>query len=160
MIRAGKVVVILFVIKGPILGVGHGGGRPHLLGHRLGVIEHLNLHGLVVALFAAVIGAIVILVPMLIARTAGKGGIVGKGHNRPVFADKLVAGRDQPRRVEQIKHRGHVGRCHADTCIVDRLFLPVDLVMNLGRDAQAFGGQDDQPATGKVEHQSIRCGVG
>ena len=113
-----------------------------------------------VALFAAVIGAIVILVPMLIARTAGKGGIVGKGHNRPVFADKLVAGRDQPRRVEQIKHRGHVGRCHPHPRVVDGLFLPVDLRVNVSGDAQAFGGQHDQPAAGKVQYQSIGGGVG
>ena len=72
MIGAGKVVVILFVVEGPILGVGDGGGRPHLLSHWLRVVEHLNLHGLMVTLFAAVIGAVVILVPMLIAGAAGK----------------------------------------------------------------------------------------
>ena len=43
------------------------------------------------ALFAAVVGAIIILVPVLVAGAAGKRGIVGKGNNGPIFADKLVA---------------------------------------------------------------------
>lgn len=109
MVGTGKVIVILFVVKGPVLRIGHSGSGSHLLRHRLRIVEHFDLHSLMVTLFAAVVGAVVVLVPMLIAGSAGKGGIVGEGNNRPVFADKLVARCHQSRRVEQVEHGGDVG---------------------------------------------------
>ena len=96
--------MIFLVIKGPVVRVGHGRGRPHVLAHGLRIVQHFDLHGLVVALFAAIERAIVVLVPVLVAAAAGEGRIVGERYNGPVFADQLVAGRDDAGSVDDFEH--------------------------------------------------------
>ena len=83
----GEIVVVFFVVEGPVVGVGHGRRRAHVLAHGLRIVQHFDLHGLVVALFAAVERAVVVLVPVLVAAAAGEGRIVGERHDAPVLAD-------------------------------------------------------------------------
>ena len=83
----GEIVVVFFVVEGPVVRVGHGRRRAHVLAHGLRIVQHFDLHSLVVALFAAVERAVVVLVPVLVAAAAGEGRIVGERHNGPVFAD-------------------------------------------------------------------------
>ena len=66
-IGPSEIVVVFFVVEGPVVRVGHGRGRAHVLAHGLRIVQHFDLHGLVVALFAAIEGAVVVLVPVLVA---------------------------------------------------------------------------------------------
>ena len=104
MVGPGEIVVVFFVVEGPVVGVGHGCRRAHVLAHGLRIVQHFDLHGLVVALFATVERAVVVLVPMLVAAAAGEGRIVGERHNSPVLADQLVAGRDDAGGVDDFEY--------------------------------------------------------
>ena len=44
------------------------------------------------ALFSAVVGTVVVFVPVLISGSAGKDCVVGKGDDGPVFTCELVTG--------------------------------------------------------------------
>ena len=85
-VGAGEVVVVFLVVERPILRIGHRRGRPHVSAHFLWIVEHLYLHGMVVALLAGVEGAVVVLVPMLVVGTAGEGRVVREGHDGVVPA--------------------------------------------------------------------------
>ena len=106
MIGTGEVVVVLLVIESPVLRIGHGGGRTHVLGHGLGVVEQLDLHGMMVAVLAGVVGTVVVLVPMLVAFAADERCVVGERHDGPVLAHQRVAGSDDPRRPQHFEHIG------------------------------------------------------
>ena len=84
-----------------------------------------------VPLFAAVVRAVVILVPVLIPGATGKRGVVGEGNNGPVFADQLVACGDQPGRVEQIKHSWNAVRRHTGAGIMTSFFLRIHPVVHI-----------------------------
>ena len=86
MLSTSEVIVIFLMVEGPVLRERDDGGWPHIDAHLLGVIEHLDLDGLVMALFAAIERSVIVFMPMLIVRTADKGGVVGKRNYRPVLS--------------------------------------------------------------------------
>ena len=49
-VGSGEIVVVFFVIEGPVVRVGHGRRRAHVFAHGLRIVQHFDLHGLVVAL--------------------------------------------------------------------------------------------------------------
>ena len=103
MVRPREIVLILFVIERPVVRIGRNCRRAHVFGDRLRVIQYLYLHGVMVTLFSAVRGAVVVLVPDLIPAVAGEGH-GGKRNDCPVLADKSVARGDDAGRVEYLQH--------------------------------------------------------
>ena len=91
MLGAGEVVLVFLAVEREILREGHGRGGAHLRRYVLRVVEHFDLHGLVVSLLFAVVRAVVVLVPVLVAAAAGKRGVVREGHDGPVLAEEPVA---------------------------------------------------------------------
>ena len=78
-VGSGEIVVVFFVIEGPVVRVGHGRRRAHVFAHGLRIVQHFDLHGLVVALFAAVERAVVVFVPVLVAAALVKVALWVKG---------------------------------------------------------------------------------
>ena len=114
-----KVVRVLFVIDCPVVGVGDDRDWPHVLVNPLWEIQYLDLYGLMMALFPPVPWAVVVLVPVLNFGPATKGRILYERHDRPVFADELIACRDEPRGVEHLEHLRNAG-CHRPGCQAER----------------------------------------
>ena len=85
MVRPCEIVLILFVIERPVVRIGRDRRRSHVIGDRLRIVQYLDLHGVVVTLFSAVRGAVVVLVPNLIFAVAGEGH-GGKRNDCPVLA--------------------------------------------------------------------------
>ena len=90
------------MIDCPVVGVGDDRGWSHVLVNPLWEIQYLDLHGLMMALFPPVIGAVVVLVPVLNIGPAARGRIHYERHDRPLFADEPIACRDEPRGVEHL----------------------------------------------------------
>ncbi len=159
-VGAGEVVLVLLVVKGPVVGVGHGGRGPHLRSHGLRVVEHLHLHRLVVAQLAAVAGRVVVLVPVLVPPAAGEGGVVGEGDDRPVLAQEPVAGPHEARGVEQLQDLRDAGRSHGLPGPGGLFLEVVDALVDLGGDPEAVGGQQDDPPAREVPHEPLRRRAG
>ena len=159
-IGAGEVVVVLLVVEGPVVGVGHRRRGPHLRRDRLRVVEHLRLHRLVVAQLAAVVGPVVVLVPVLVPPAAGEGGVVGEGDDRPALAQEAVQGPHQAGSVEHLQDLGDARRRHRLPVAGGLFLLLVDALVDLGGDAEGLGGEQHDPPAGEVPHQPLRRGAG
>ena len=122
------------------MGVGHGRRWAHVLAHGLRIVQHFDLHGLVVTLFAAVERAVVVFVPVLVAAAAGEGRIVGERHNGPVLADQLVAGRDDAGGVDHFEYVWNEFGRNALASADRLLFALIDPLVNCGWNAEAFRG--------------------
>ena len=156
-VRAGEVVLILLVVEGPVVRIGHHGGGPHVLRHGLRVVEQLHLHGLVMALLAAVERAVVVLVPVLIVGAAGEGRVVGEGHDGPVAAKQRIACRNHAGRfddAQDVRHRG--GGDGGAVVAVGALLLFVDALVDVLRDAELLRPQHHQAAAGELALQAFR----
>ena len=95
--------VILFVIERSVVRIGRDCRRAHVFGDSLWVVQYLDLHGVVVTLFSAVRGAVVVLVPNLIPAVASERHH-GKRNDCPVLAHKPVARGDDTGCVEYLEH--------------------------------------------------------
>ena len=96
MIGPGKIIVILLVIEGPVLRIGHGCRRAHILAYILRIVEHLDLHRLMVTLFTGIVRTIVVLVPVLIMG-AGWDNVATKRDDSPIRAKDTFYGRPETR---------------------------------------------------------------
>ena len=121
-VGAREIVVVFFVVERPVVRVGNGGRGTHDFGHVLGIVEHFDLHRLVVALLPGVIWAVVVLVPVLVPGAAREGGVVGEGHDGPVSSHDPVAGIDDAGRVDDLQDIRDAARCHRFSCQVGLLF--------------------------------------
>ena len=160
MVCAGEIVVVLLVVERPVLREGHGGGGAHVGADFLGVVEHFHLHGLMVALPAAIERAVVVLVPVLIVGAAGEGRVVGVGHDGPVFAEQLIASGHQPGRFDHLQDFRDVGGVDGGAVVDEGALFPlVDGVVDVRRNAQGLRCQDDDAATDEIHQQAICRGV-
>ena len=148
------------MIDCPVVGVGDDRGWSHVLVNPLWEIQYLDLHGLMMALFPPVIGAVVVLVPDLNIGPAARGRIHYERHDRPLFANEPIACRDEPRGVEHLEHQRTAG-CPQPGCQAERpdirigdvpvvsgvnhffspegfFLLLVELVEDVGGDAEIF----------------------
>ena len=104
---------------------------------------------MVVPLFSAVRGAVVVLVPNLIPAVAGE-GYGGERNDCPVLADKPVARGNDAGCIEYLQHLGNLGKC-SPSLGSGHLFLAlIDAVVGVERDPEAFRRQDNQPPDGEV----------
>ena len=154
-VGAGEVVVVLFVVQGPVLGVGHRRRGPVVLPDFLGVVEHLDLHGLVVAVLAAVVGTVVVLVPVLVVGTAGEGGVVGEGHDGPVLPHQAVARGDHPGCLDDVENLGNQRSGDVASGLEGFAFLVVDHLVDAEGNTEVLRRQHDQPAAREVPQQTI-----
>ena len=155
-VGAGEVVVVLLVVERPVLRIGDDGGRPHVVGDRLRVVQHLDLHGMVVPVPAHVVRPVVVLVPMLVVSAARERRVVRVRHDGPVLADQPVAGGHHARRVDDLEDLGN-GRGRDPALVADhRLFLLVDRVVDRCRDAEVFRCQHHEAPADEVLDQALR----
>ena len=112
-----------------------------------------------VALFSAVVGTVVVFVPVLISGSAGKDCVVGKGDDGPIFARELVAGRDEAGCVEDFEYVGDDACCDALFFAEGLFFEIVNALVDFSGDAQVFGGKDDNATACKICDQTVRCGI-
>ena len=154
-VGAGEVVVILFVIEGPVLRIGNDRRGPHVLAHGLRVVQQLDLDRVVMARLAHVVRAVVVLVPPLIEGVAEVGRVVGEGHDRPVPSDQALTGFDDARRVDDVEHFRNQGRGDAFPLGTRTSLQFKDAFVQSGTYAETFRRERDESAADKVGHQGL-----
>ena len=90
MVGTCKVVVIFFVIKRPVLGVGNCCSGSHVLAHFLWVVEKLRLNSVMVPMFSGVERPIVVFVPMLVVRAAHEWSVMSERNDCPVLSENCI----------------------------------------------------------------------
>ena len=112
-----------------------------------------------VTLFSAVVGTVVVFVPVLISGSTGEDGVVGKGDNGPIFTCELVAGRDEAGCIEDFEYVGDDACCDAFFFFEGFFFEIVNAFVDFDGDAQVFGGKDDNAPACKICDQTVGCGI-
>jgi hypothetical protein len=113
---------------------------------------------MVVPLFSAVRGAVVVLVPNLIPAVAGEGH-GGERNDCPVLAHKLIAGGNDTGCIEYLQHLGHFGKRGSIRGFGDLFLALIDAVMGIRREPKTFRRQDNQPPADEVLDEPVGGGV-
>ena len=159
MVGTGEVVVVLLVVLRPVLRVRHGRRRTRVGRDGLRVVQHFDLHRVVMAMAATVVGAIVVLVPVLVSGTAEVGRVVGEGDDGPVLPQQPVAGVHDAGRVDHIEDFRNDGGGDVALGAERGLLLLVDGVVDGERDAEVLRCEHHQAAACEVPDQGVRLGV-
>ena len=138
--------------------IGRDGCRAHVFGDSLWVVQYLDLHGVVVTLFSAVRGAVVVLVPNLIPAVASERHR-GKRNDCPVLAHKPVARGDDTGCVEYLEHLRDLRKQSTLRWFGRTLLALMDAVVGIEGNPQVFRREDYQPSADEVLDESVGRGV-
>ena len=136
MVSTRKVVVVLFVIECPILRIRYGRCGSHIRFDLLRVIEHFQLHRLMMSLFSHVVRTVIVLVPVLIVGTTHKRRVMRKRHDCIVFANQQFASFFYARRFRDLQDIGNRLRSDSFFIPIRRQLLLKNRIMNVQRNAE------------------------